>query len=116
MKTYLFAKSHLLFLLFCSCLFLAASCNSDDDLAPFSANEPHTVFYCKINGMDWTPAGGDLFSGYPFDLDYYSDTGGLELIASNSLDNATHNGAIHMLAKNVEVGNNPLIDNESSHR
>ena len=96
MKTYFFTKSHLVLLFFCSCLFLAASCNSDDEIAPFSENEPHTILHCKINGMDWTPAGGDLFSGYPFRVQYNNNSGSLGIIASRNIESESTNQVINI--------------------
>lgn len=90
-----------------SLLLLAASCHSDDEISSMDdqASE-HTTLRCKINGEDWTPAGGDLFSIYPFDLQYYSDTGVLNLDAQRNIGNVSQSINIATRIRNLNEDNN----------
>lgn len=76
---------------------LAASCNPDDDQV--NEIEPHTTFRCKVNGQDWTPAGGTSQTIYPFDLQYYSDTGGLELLAHRIILSENVDQGFHLVSR-----------------
>lgn len=78
-----------------SIIFLAASCQTEDD-NPLNNQEAHTSLRCKINGTNWEPAGGDLFSIYPFNLQYYEDTGGIELIARRNIQSEPSSQAIYL--------------------
>ncbi len=104
---------NLIYLLFTATLFLATACDKEDDMTSDSSNN-HDILRCKINGENWTPAGGDLFITKPYDLQYYNDEKFLVLSASNSIDEFPLNGGLSIFVKNINLGEHLLHKDDNS--
>lgn len=79
-------------LFFC---FLFSACIKED-ICMNSGN--HDYLCCKIDGKDWTIGGGWVF---PYDLNYYSDTKWLSLLARNTSNDEIMLGAFQ-ITTNIE--------------
>ncbi len=99
------------FLLLTCSLLLAAACTSEDDMTP-STEDAHSTLRCKINGEDWEPKGGDLFTSKPYRLEYYDYDGFFVFDASNTTSDSALRGTIMLSLTNTELGVNRIKDIE----
>lgn len=102
----------LLFILLAFIVFLSTACDKDDNMTTISNNRD--ILRCKINGKNWTPAGGGLDIISPYTLEYYSDDDFLVLIAGNSSTNSSLKGAIKFHSQNVSLGEGKITENEGN--